>query len=143
MSEPVPTSPHPVLPRHRAIFRAIATTVVPEAMQLDGSAWTDVERIVEGLVAARPRAMQRQLGAFLRVVELAPLVRYGRRFTALDAVRRRAVLEWLQSAPLLLVRRGFWGVRTLALAGYYARPEAARAIGYAAHRDGWRALAAR
>jgi hypothetical protein len=38
-----------------------------------------------------------------------------------------------------IIRVGFWGLRTLALLGYYARPEAAEEIGYTADRRGWEA----
>jgi hypothetical protein len=43
----------------------------------------------------------------------------------------------LETARLVLVRRGFWGLRTLILMGYYGRPAAAAAIGYRADPQGW------
>lgn len=123
----------------RPVFRAVAVTVVPEAATLDAAAWRDLEAIVEQAIAQRPPALQRQLGALLRAVELLPLARYGRRFTALDPLRRTRVLHALERAPILLLRRGFWGLRTLVLMGYYARPAAAAAIGYRADPRGWEA----
>ena len=72
----------------------------------------------------------------MRTIEIVPLLRYGRGFTALDPGRRTAVLRLLQDAPLVLLRRGFWGLRTLVLMGYYARPAAAAAIGYRADPRG-------
>jgi hypothetical protein len=126
-----------VLPSVRPVLRAIGATVVPEADQLDAAEWTALERIVADALAARPAALRRQLLFFVRLVEWLPLVRYGRRFTQLDAARRTRFLESLQDAPLLLLRRGCWGLRTLVLMGYYGRPEAARAIGYAADPRGW------
>ena len=121
----------------RPILRAIGATVVPEADRLDDAEWTALERIVADALAARPAAQARQLLLFVRLVEWLPLVRYGRRFTQLDAASRTRVLEYLQDAPILLLRRGCWGLRTLLLMGYYGRPEAARAIGYAADPRGW------
>jgi hypothetical protein len=126
-----------VLPSVRPVLRAIGATVVPEADQLDAAEWTALERIVADALAARPAALRRQLLFFVRLVEWLPLVRYGRRFTQLDAARRTRFLESLQDAPLLLLRRGCWGLRTLVLMGYYGRPEAARAIGYSADPRGW------
>ena len=49
------------------------------------------------------------------------------------------MLETLQDAPVLLLRRGIWGLRTLAFMGYYTRPDAQRAIGYRADPRGWEA----
>jgi len=121
----------------RPILRAIGATVVPEADRLDEAEWMALERIVADALAARPRAVRRQLLLFVRLLQWLPLVRYGRRFTQLDAARRTRFLETLQNSAILLLRRGCWGVRTLLLMGYYGRPEAARAIGYAADPRGW------
>src|SRR5881628_1441174 len=118
------------LERVRPVFRAVATTVVPDAAGLGAAEWADVEAIVIRALAGRPPRMQRQLTLFLRLLDWLPLLRYGRRFTALDALRRTRFLSFIQWRVPLLVRRGFWGVRTLVLMGYYGRPAAATAIGY-------------
>lgn len=125
----------------RPVLRAIGVTIVPEAAKLDEREWMTLEDIVGGALASRPRALQRQFILLIRVIEWLALVRYGRRFTALDPDRRRRFLERLQNAPLLLIRRGIWGLRTLLLMGYYGRPAGAQAIGYRADPRGWRARA--
>ena len=121
----------------RDVFRAIATTVVPEATHLDAAQWDEVAGIIARVVDARPPALRRQLALFLMVLEWLPVARYGRRFSRLDAARRTRWLEGLQRAPLLLVRRGFWGLRTLILMGYYGRPRVTAEIGYRADAHGW------
>ena len=123
------------------IFRAVLTTVVPDAAALDAAAWAEIDATISGQLAQRPPALRRQLGALLALVQWLPFVRYGRPFTALDTARRTRVLAALERAPLLLLRRGIWGVRTLALLGYYARPAAAQEIGYRADPRGWEARA--
>ncbi len=123
----------------RNTFRAIAVTVVPEATALDEAAWGAVEELVEKTLARRPAGMQRQLVVFLRAIEFLPRLRWGRSFTALGPENRTRFLTALEHAPLLLLRRGFWGLRTLVFLGYYARPEAAAAIGYGADARGWEA----
>ncbi|HEY6109556.1 MAG TPA: hypothetical protein VIV56_11720 [Gemmatimonadales bacterium] len=123
----------------RPVLRAIGVTVVPEATRLDEAGWAAIEGTVAAALASRPAALQRQFLLFLRVLEWLPLVRFGRRFTRLDPARRTRVLKSLQDAPLLLVRRGMWGLRTLLLMGYYGRPEARDEIGYRADPRGWTA----
>ena len=98
-----------------------------------------MEAIVARAVAARPRAVQRQLVLFLILLEWVPLLRYARRLSRLDPARATKFLDRLQRAPILLLRRGFWGVRTLILMGYYGRPAAAAEIGYRADARGWEA----
>jgi hypothetical protein len=127
----------------RSILRAIGITVVPEATRLDAAAWSALEDTIAGALAARPAALQRQFLLFLRLVQWLPALRYGRRFTRLDPPRRTQFLASLQDAPLLLVRRGAWGLRTLILMGYYGRAAAAGDIGYRADPRGWDARRAR
>lgn len=129
----------PVLEAVRGTLRAVAETVVPEARALPPEEWRALETIVDSALAKRPAKLRGQVRLLVRLVELAPVLRYGRGFTALDPARRTAVLRLLQDAPLLLLRRGFWGLRTLVLMGYYARPAAAAAIGYRADPRGWEA----
>lgn len=121
----------------RSVLRAIATSVVPEAAGLDAAQWDEVEAIVGRAIAARPPKLRRQLALYLAILEWLPVLRYGRAFSRLDAERRTRWLNRLQRAPILLVRRGFWGIRTLILMGYYGRPGAAVAIGYHADARGW------
>lgn len=101
--------------------------------------WADAERIVEAFLAAKPASVRRQLMYLVRALQLLPIVRYGRPFTALDAPRRARFLAALQDAPVLLLRRGIWGLRTVAFMGYYGREAAHAAIGYRAHPGGWEA----
>lgn len=129
----------PVLSPVRGIFRVLAVTFVPEAAALDERGWADAERIIEDTLAPRPPKVRRQIGLLIRLLDLLPLLRYGRRFGALDPAQRLRFLGACQDAPLLLLRRGVWGLRTLAFMGYYARPEAAALIGYRADRRGWEA----
>jgi hypothetical protein len=120
-------------------FRAIAETVVPEAAQLDDAGWQAFSAIVERAIAQRPAAMRRQLKLFLRALNLLSYAKHGRALHQLIPSMRTQFLQEIQDSKLMLVRRGFWGVRTLVLMGYYARPEAIPLIGYRAHAHGWEA----
>jgi hypothetical protein len=128
-----------VLEPVRTTFRAVATTVVPETASLPPGGWSALEAMVEQALSARPEPLQRQLVAFLRVIEFLPVVWHRRRFTRLAPVQQADVLRRLERSPLLLVRRGFWGLRTLVMMGYYTQPEVQSRIGYRAHPDGWSA----
>ncbi len=121
----------------RRAFRAVATAVVPEAASLGPADWDELEAIVARAVASRPPPLGRQLVALLLLLEWLPVLRYGRRLSSLDAGRRTRVLEYLQTVPVLVLRRGVWGVRTLVLMGYYGRAAGAAAIGYRADPRGW------
>jgi len=120
-------------------FRAIMTAVVPEAAALSDDEWRGASAIIARAIAARPPGVRRQLGIFVRALDVVALVRHGRGVRGLSATQRTALLESLSRSRVLALRRGVWGVRTLAFMGYYARPEAARAVGYRASAAGWAA----
>ena len=124
----------------RTTLRAIVETVIPEASALAEGDWSDVFSIIDQAIAERPAKMQRQLGAYLRALDFLSVGRFGKSFSKLPQDKRTRIFESLQDAPVLLLRRGTWGVRTLALMGYYARNGAASELGYAAQLRGWSAL---
>jgi hypothetical protein len=133
----LPTSAVPVLAASRPTFRAVAETVVPGGDRLDEQSWREVESIVERALAARPEKMRRQLATFVRLIGWLPLLRWGRTFRSLDSARRVRFLTGIERSRVLLVRRGFWGLRTLIFMGVYGRRAAAAEIGYRASKDGW------
>ena len=130
--------PPAVLAPVRPIFRAVITTIVPGAEDLDEPRWAMLEELVEDALRNRPET-HRQLRLLLRVIQWLPVFRYGRSFSSLDLPRRERFLFYLQDHPIQLIRTGFWGLRTLALLGYYGRPEAAQAVGYTPDFRGWEA----
>jgi hypothetical protein len=128
--------PPAVLSPVRPVFRAVTSSIVPGAADLDEQGWARLEGLVEDALRDRPET-HRQLRLLLRVIQWLPLVRYGRSFASLDLPRRERFLLFLQDSSFQLIRTGFWGLRTLALLGYYGRPEAAQAIGYTPDFRGW------
>lgn len=121
----------------RLTLHALAETVVPETAALGTDGRASLDRIVANAIGARPPRMRRQLALFLHAIEWLPLLRYGQPFSKLNLHRRQRFLESLQDSPLLLIRRGFWGVRTLILMGYYTQAAALGIIGYRADPRGW------
>ena len=133
-----PAAP-PALAAYRPLVRAIAGTIVPEAVTLDENAWGEFNSLMDAALGDRPPALQRRLQLFLRVIDWLPIIRFGRRFTSLAPAQRARFLSALENHSIQLIRSGFWGLRTLVLLGYYGRPEAAAAIGYKADPRGWEA----
>ena len=123
----------------RGPFRALTVACVPAAERLDAEGWARAEAIVDDFLAERPAAVRRQLRLFVRVLGLLALVRHGRGLAGLEPAETRRLLERLERSPLLLLRRGTWGVRTLCFMGVYAQPDVRRDIGYAAAPGGWEA----
>jgi hypothetical protein len=126
-----------VLAPVRSVFRALAVAIVPEACALTMSGWAEVEATVEAALAKRPASVRRQLVVFIRALDLLPVLRWGRPFRRLDPELRDRYLRAVERSPVFMVRRGFWGLRTLVYMGFYTRPEAYGAVGYSARLRGW------
>ena len=130
----------PVLPPLlRDALRPLATSFVPETAGATEAEWSELERRITQALAARPPAVSRQLGLFVRVLQTAARIRYRSGLAALDSERRTALLEGFAGSPVLLFRRGIWGLRTLVMLGWYTQPSVVSALGYRASPNGWEA----
>lgn len=126
-------------PPLRDALRPLAVTFVPEIAGATPAQWSELERRIIQALAARPPAMRRQLGLFVRVLQAASRIRYRTGLAALDPAHRTALLEAFAGSPLLLFRRGIWGLRTLVMLGWYTQPSVVSALGYRASPAGWEA----
>lgn len=130
----MPLDPDPL------IFRAVVSTIVPEAGELDDQGWRELVQVVEVLLRGHPESLKRQIRIFLHAIQWLPVLRCGRPFTRLAPNARARVLAHFENDRIQKIRVGFWGLRTIVLAGYYGRPQAAQAIGYTASARGWEAI---
>jgi hypothetical protein len=123
----------------RRHLRPLARAFLPEAARFAEADWTAMASLIAGALDGKPARLQRQLGLFVRIIGVLAVLRFRRGLGALGDDQLRTLLGTLERSPLLLVRRGVWGLRTLVFMGYYTRPEAAAAIGYRATPAGWEA----
>jgi hypothetical protein len=123
----------------RRPFRALACVFIPETAGADEAAWGRLESIVAGALAARPSAIARQVLLFIRILDALSVLRYGRGLASLDPARRTRLVESIATSPVLLLRRGVWGLRTLVQMGWYGQPGIQRSLGYRATAAGWEA----
>lgn len=118
----------------------MAATFVPELSGVDEGVWLRIEALITQGLSGRPDAIARQLVLFIRMVNVLAVFRFLRPFTALDDARRLRLLSSLENAPILAIRRGVWGLRTLVFMGYYGQDEVRARLGYRATSLGWRAV---
>lgn len=121
----------------RGPFRALCVAFVPESAELDEAGWRELESDVERALADRAPAIQKQMLLLIRILDLLARARHGSALASLPPASRRELLTRLQDSRWLLLRRGVWGLRTLAFLGYYSRPDTAASIGYRADARGW------
>ncbi|RLE20655.1 MAG: hypothetical protein DRJ65_17725 [Acidobacteria bacterium] len=112
-------------------LQTVAAIVVPGYADLDQSSREQFLEIIDDAMDERPESMRRQLALFLKVLNLAPYLRWGRPLGRLEAVNAERALRWFQEAPVAKLRQGFWGLKTLVFMGYYGRREVWPEVGYA------------
>ncbi|MBI4566892.1 MAG: hypothetical protein HY719_00685 [Planctomycetes bacterium] len=122
------------------LFLAVAGRIVPGVGSLDAAGRQAFLALVREFMESKPPALRRQIDLFLSLIRWLPLARHLRPFEALSPERQDAVLLGFQESRLLLLRRGFWGLKALAFMGYYGRPVAAAAVGWRPEREGNRRL---
>jgi hypothetical protein len=114
----------------------LAARLAPDSTPLDADGRRRFREIVAGALAERPDAVVKQIRLFLRLLRLAPALRYGRTFDRLPPERQDAVLRAFQDAPVQKLRQGLWGVKALVFMGYYAQPQVAPRLNYTPSFDG-------
>jgi len=129
--------PQPTLAPVRELFRAVTRAAVPASAGLDDEGWARAEALVDAALADRPGSVRRQVTIFFRIVDVLSVLRFGRGLQGVESAQARTLLGWLERSPLLLLRRGVWGVRTLAFMGFYGQGATRKQIGYAASPGGW------
>ncbi len=112
-------------------LETVTVIVVPGYANLDPSSRKQFLEIIDEALGERPESMRRQLALFLKVLNLAPYLRWGRPLGKLEAVDAERALRWFQEAPMAKLRQGFWGLKTLVFMGYYGRREVWPEVGYA------------
>ena len=128
-----------ITPDRRGLVRALAPAFVPEIETASPEQWEALERTFEHAVGLRSLEVRRQLGLFLKLLALLGWLRYGRSLTRTSVPTRTRFLDRLSRSPVLMVRRGVWGLRTLIMMGWYTQHGVIQSIGYRASREGWSA----
>lgn len=130
------TPPHLLSGRQRRFLTALGHALVPETRGLSTEQQARFFAIIDTMLETKPRRVVRLLRVFLIVLRWFPLLRFGGRLDRLDENRRTKALCWFEDCPLVSVRTGFWGVKTLICMGYYAQPGIAAELAYTPSRTG-------
>ena len=119
-----------------AFLKVLAARIVPETAELDNAGLARFFGIIDETLQGRPPTVRRQFAAFLGLLRWAPVLRYGSPLEKLRPERQDVILRWFEDCPIGLLRKGFWGLKTMVFMGYYGQPETNSEVGYAPERDG-------
>ena len=111
-------------------FEALQARLVPRSARFSEEERRVSRDLVETFLARQPDATRRKLALFLVVIDVLALVLHARPFRALGDAHKDRLLGWLYDAPVGLLRKGFWGLNTLARMGVYGQTGLYDEIGY-------------
>ncbi len=121
-----------------SFWRTFLCALAPKAAGMDASGWQAFFGILETAIAERPLLLRAGVRAYIVLLRLAAFPLGG--FCSMPPGRRARLLTFFQDFPLALIRAGFWGLRALALMGYYGQPSVAKRLGWAPIVDGNKVL---
>jgi hypothetical protein len=125
------------LSQEKAQFlQTLAARIVPDTTELDAAEAGRFFRIIDDALQEREPLVRRQFAVFLGVLRWAPLFRYGAPLEKLRTTRQDTVLRFFEDCPVSLLRKGFWGLKTMVFMGYYGQPETNLLVGYTPEFDG-------
>lgn len=115
--------------RERRILLALARAAIPAGARTPAAGEETVDRL-DRVLAAAPRLVLLFFRVALRAVEWLPVLRFGARFSRLDAGRAARTLEAWAHHPVATVRLAFKGLVSPLKMAHYSEYAVARAIGY-------------
>ena len=113
-----------------ARFEALQARLVPRAAAFSDDERSRSRALVESFLSRQPDATRRKLGLFLIVIDVLSFFVGLRPFRALSPLGQQRLLAFLFDAPVGLLRKGFWGLNTLARMGVYGQTELYEEIAY-------------
>jgi hypothetical protein len=115
-------TPEPFLVGVRLLrFEALQARLVPRAARFTGDERAASRVLVEDFLTRQPDATRWKLALFLRIIDVLAFLVGLRPFRALAPARQDRLLAFLFDAPVGLLRKGFWGLNSLARLGVYGQ----------------------
>lgn len=119
-------------------WRTFLCALAPHAAVMDAAGWQAYFEILETAIGERPFQLRVGVRAYVVLLRLAAFPLGG--FCSMPSERRARFLVFFQDFPSALIRAGFWGLRALALMGYYGQLSVAKRLGWAPIADGNKVL---
>lgn len=111
-------------------FRAIQNCLVPLSKDFTQEQQKISNDTINLLLSTKPAAIRFKISLFLTFIDLLSLILKMRPFSSLKDESKIEILTKFFDSPVPLMRKGFWGINTLAKIGVYTQPSTYSIIGY-------------
>lgn len=121
--------------RRISFFGAIQGCLVPRSQEFTSQQKQESLKIINDFLENQSRGVRFKLGLFFFLINFLSCLWGFKPFRYLKAQKQKAVMTFLFDSPLPILRKGFWGLNTLAKLGVYGQPSVYSDIGYKLKRN--------
>ena len=124
-------APEPFLIGMRQVrFEALQRRLAPRSAGFSSDQWQTSRTLINNLLSKQATGNRKKLALFLVIIDVISFFTGLRPFRNLPENRQDWLLRKLFDSPVGLLRKGFWGLNTLAKLGVYGDPSLYEEIGY-------------
>ena len=116
--------------RFARMFLEIQKCVIPRCAEFSDIQQQESLRILNHFLEQKSRSTLLRLRFFFVLIQAVSLLSSGSLFQKLPSERKMHVLQFFFDSRIALLRKGFWGVNTLARMSVYGQPSVYREINY-------------
>ncbi|HUT54098.1 MAG TPA: hypothetical protein VM658_11970 [bacterium] len=116
--------------RRLKVFLAVADRIVPADAEGPGAGNMATAGVVDWALGRIDPALRSQILMLLIALEFLGVLFGGRPFTRNSAAAQDRELKFLENSPVRVLRLGFFGIKSYACMGYYAREDTWKSMGY-------------
>jgi hypothetical protein len=116
--------------RRVSFFQAVQGCLVPRAQEFTSQQQQESLKIINDFLHGQGHGVRFKLKLFFFFIDFLSCLWGLRPFRYLGAQKQKAVMTFLFDCPIPVLRKGFWGLNTLAKLGVYGQPSIYPDMGY-------------
>ena len=113
-----------------SFFESLQNSLVPRSKDFTPLQKQQSKDLINRLLDDQSESSKRKLALFFILIDLFSVLTNGKTFIKLKDDNKKALLQSFFDSPISLLRKGFWGINTLARMGVYGQTELHAEIGY-------------
>jgi len=111
-------------------FEAIQNCVVPRSKTFTSQERSRSKKLINQVLQSQDETSKKKLTLFIILIDVAALIFHARLFRHISQTKQTLLLTKFFDSPVPILRKGFWGLNTLARLGVYGQKELHDEIGY-------------
>ena len=111
-------------------FEAIQNCLVPRSRTFTSEEQSRSQSLVNTVLAQQDKIATKKLALFITLIDVFSLAFHARSFRNISTKKQTSIMNLFFDSPIPILRKGFWGLNTLARLGVYGQKKLHEEIGY-------------